>query len=84
MATSTRLYEKWDMMPDNIRLEYMELIDVLNESELTTLAAKIISPIYMLKLLFRILSTCVKWGAHTECVKYLKAILRFKPRKESG
>ena len=81
MATSTRLYEKWDMMPDNIRLEYMELIDVLNESELTTLAAKIISPIYMLKLLFNMLSTCVKWGAHTECAKYLKQFYDSKEEK---
>ena len=81
MATSTRLYEKWDMMPDNIRLEYMELIDVLNESELTTLAAKIISPIYMLKLLFNMLSTCAKWGAHTECAKYLKQFYDSKEEK---
>ena len=72
MSTSTRVFEMWELLPENIRAEFTELIDVLSESEIKTLAQKIIRPFYMLKLLFTMLSTCAKWAPHAECVNYLK------------
>ena len=66
MSTSTRDYEMWELLLENIQAEFTELIDVLSESDIKTLAQKIIRPFYMLKLLFTMLSTCAKWAAHAD------------------
>ena len=44
MSTSTRVYEMWELLPESIQAEFTELIDVLSESDIKTLAQKIIRP----------------------------------------